>query len=60
MSRLQRDETPDVDILSAVPARYGVVPRSIEQLFAEIEREKRSAVGASFSVYCSFIEVRRQ
>ncbi|OWZ24569.1 Kinesin [Phytophthora megakarya] len=57
MSGLQRDESADVDELGLVPATHGVIPRSIERLFAEIEREKRGAVGTLFSVYCSFIEI---
>ncbi|KAE9028194.1 hypothetical protein PF011_g1689 [Phytophthora fragariae] len=57
MSGLQRDETTDNEVLDPTPASHGVVPRSIKRLFAEIEREKRGAAGASFSVYCSFIEI---
>ncbi|EGZ28541.1 hypothetical protein PHYSODRAFT_476621 [Phytophthora sojae] len=57
MSGLQRDEATDNDVLGPTPANHGVVPRSIKRLFAEIEREKRGAAGASFSVYCSFIEI---
>ncbi|KAF1773922.1 Kinesin-like protein [Phytophthora cactorum] len=57
MSGLQRDESGIVDVVGPVPMNHGVVPRSIERLFAEIERENRGSVGASFSVYCSFIEI---
>ncbi|KAG7393754.1 hypothetical protein PHYPSEUDO_004517 [Phytophthora pseudosyringae] len=57
MSGLQCGESGDADALDSIPLSHGVVPRSIERLFAEIEREKRGASGASFSVYCSFIEI---
>ncbi|KUF88017.1 hypothetical protein AM588_10001678 [Phytophthora nicotianae] len=57
MSGLQRDESVDIDVASPVPVNNGVVPRSVERLFAEIEREKRGSGGTLFSVYCSFIEI---
>ncbi|KAL3673194.1 hypothetical protein V7S43_000918 [Phytophthora oleae] len=57
MSGLQRDEKRDTDALGPTPANYGVVPRSIERLFAEIEREKHGIAGEAFTVYCSFIEI---
>ncbi|ETI43625.1 hypothetical protein F443_11484 [Phytophthora nicotianae P1569] len=57
MSGLQRDESVDIDVASPVLVNNGVVPRSVERLFAEIEREKRGSGGTLFSVYCSFIEI---
>ncbi|KAL4095662.1 hypothetical protein PRIC1_009035 [Phytophthora ramorum] len=57
MSGFQRDESTDFSAMDPISASHGVVPRSIERLFAEMEREKRATGGASFSVYCSFIEI---
>ncbi|KAL4124990.1 hypothetical protein PRIC2_008581 [Phytophthora ramorum] len=57
MSGFQRDESTDFSAMDPISANHGVVPRSIERLFAEMEREKRATGGASFSVYCSFIEI---
>lgn len=57
MSGLHRDGHVAVDVASPVPVNHGVVPRCIERLFAELERENRGSVGTSFGVYCSFIEI---
>ncbi|KAK1947961.1 Kinesin-like protein KIF15 [Phytophthora citrophthora] len=57
MSGLQRDERKDRDALGLTPTHYGVVPRSIDRLFTEIERRKHGTAGEAFTVYCSFIEI---
>ncbi|KAG1700232.1 hypothetical protein DVH05_012039 [Phytophthora capsici] len=57
MSGLHRDERRDTDALGTTPVHYGVVPRSIDRLFYEIESRKHRTAGEPFTVYCSFIEI---
>ncbi|KAF1332068.1 Kinesin protein, partial [Globisporangium splendens] len=60
MSGLEREDDDDEEEGQRDPnrAEYGVVPRSVDKLFTQIEREQAAANGAvSFGIYCSFIEI---
>lgn len=57
MSGLERGDGHMADAF-AIRDEYGVVPRSVEKLFAQMEREQAVSKGTvSFGIYCSFIEV---
>lgn len=57
MSGLERGDGHMADAF-AIRDEYGVVPRSVEKLFTQMEREQATTKGTvSFGIYCSFIEV---
>lgn len=55
MSGLERGSVDDEGF--SIRDEYGVVPRSVEKLFTQMEQEQAASTGVTFGVYCSFIEV---
>lgn len=56
MSGLEHNGAESTDAF-VLKDSYGIVPRSVERLFAQMERERTASSDVSFSIYCSFIEV---